>query len=203
MPIKISIVGSAALANPPASPEGKIGMQISDRFASGEEAVRIIPSRNIDVALVNYELPCMDGFECARKLKAMQPDLSVLMFTNGMPTHSRDEDFIFPALHAGANGYLPGHLPPMEMMDAIHQVHQAACRSRHLFLMYFESDRQLCRSAKHWGKITGLLDSSAATIHYGKKWRKVVMPFRKSAKKSFTSSFVPLVKIPNKAIATV
>ena len=203
MPIKISIVGSTVLANPPVLSKGKIGMQLSDRFASGEEAVRYIPSRNVDIALVNYELPCMDGFECARKLKAIQSDLPILMFTNGMPTHSRDEDFIFPALHAGANGYLPGNLPPMEMMNAIHQVHKAACCSRHLFLMFFESDRQLGRSAKYWEKIAGLLDSSVATIHYGNKWRKVIWPFKKAVKKSFTHSFVPLVKIPDRALATV
>lgn len=203
MPIKISIVGSTVLANAPIFSKGKIVIQPADRFALGEEAVRCIPNRNIDVALVNYELPCMDGFECARKLKAALPNLPILMFTNGMPTHSRDEDFVFPALHAGANGYLPGDLPPTEILDVINQIHNSVRRNRPVFLMFFESNRQLSCSAKHWEKITAMLNASTVTVSYGKDWRKVVVPFKRAIKKSSIQSFVPLVTIRDKAFAAI
>ena len=186
-----------------ASSNDKVAVHISAKFDSGEEAVRHVLNYKTDFALVNFNLPCMDGFECVRKLKTQLSDLPVLMFTTRMPTRLKDDGLFFSALHAGANGYLPGHLPPMEMLDAIYQVHNSVRRNRPLFLMFFESDRQLGCSAKHWEKIAAMLNASTATVSYGKDWRKVVMPFRKIVKKPHIHSLVPPVTISDRTFATI
>lgn len=198
MRIKISIVGGDKKAAPLELVCEKISARSYDCFDSGEEAVRRIPKKGTDLALVNFKLPCMDGFECARELKAQRPGLPILMFTSGLPTHRRDDELIFPALHAGASGYLPGHLPPSEFAGAIHQVHNSARCNRPVFLMFFESDRQLGCSARHWEKIAAILNAPTATVSYGKDWRKVVMPFKKVARRPRIHCLVPPVVISDR-----
>jgi CheY-like chemotaxis protein len=181
--------GNPGPATVPVFPGDQAGLSLAGRFSSGEEAVRAIPIGKTDVALVDFNLPYMDCFECVRRLKTSLPDLPVFVFTSGPPTHSRDEDFIFPALHAGASGYLPGHLPLVEITRAIHQAHHAGTRNRRLFVTFFDSDQRLGRMAKYWEKITTMLNASTVTVHYRKNWRRVMVPLRNTR----TTRFRPLV----------
>jgi DNA-binding NarL/FixJ family response regulator len=69
--------------------------------ASGEEALEQIPATHPEVILMDIILPRMSGIECTARLKQLLPDARILMFTS-----SDDEELIFPALEAGADGYL-------------------------------------------------------------------------------------------------
>ena len=120
MPITVSIVEDdrgtreilAALLNQTPN------LRCLDTFASGEEALRQLPSHRPDVALVDIHLPGMDGIMCVAGLKSRVPELPVLILTR----HD-DSEMIFSALRAGASGYLLKKMISTELISAIEQVH--------------------------------------------------------------------------------
>jgi DNA-binding NarL/FixJ family response regulator len=85
--------------------------------ATGEEALQVIPAERPDVALVDINLPGMNGIMCVAGLKTRLPGLSVLMLTR----HD-DSDLVFDALRAGASGYLLKKMISAELIPAIEQV---------------------------------------------------------------------------------
>jgi DNA-binding NarL/FixJ family response regulator len=86
-------------------------------YATGEEALRRIPAEKPDVALVDINLPGVNGIKCVAGLKLRLPDLSVLMLTR----HD-DSDLVFDALRAGASGYLLKKMIAAELISAIEEV---------------------------------------------------------------------------------
>lgn len=179
-------------------------LQLAGIYGTGEEVLRDIPSQAPDVALVDFNLPCMDGFECVIKLKARLPELPVLMFsTDVMAAHLKQEALIFSAFHAGASGYLPRHLPPAEWLEAIALARQEM--RRRVFLMFFDSDNQMGRLARHWGKIAAMLDSPKVTIHYSEDWRRIAIS-SKAGQQNFrldSNATVPPAGITHGALAPV
>lgn len=82
--------------------------------ASGEEAQEQIPPLKPDIVLMDIFLPRMSGIECTVRLKEVIPDSRVLILTA-----SDDEEMVFPALEAGADGYLLKHSTPDELHQAL------------------------------------------------------------------------------------
>jgi DNA-binding NarL/FixJ family response regulator len=66
---------------------------------------------------MDIKMKGMDGIECVRRLKAVMPDVLVIMLTV-----FDDDDLIFDALMAGATGYLLKRQPPDQLAEAIHEV---------------------------------------------------------------------------------
>ena len=86
--------------------------------ANGDEALREIPAENPDVVLMDINLPGMSGIECVARLKQRVPKAQVLMLT----TYD-ESDLIFESLRAGAHGYLLKNIAPVELVQAVEQVH--------------------------------------------------------------------------------
>lgn len=82
--------------------------------ASGEEALKELPRINPDVVLMDIFLPRMSGIECTARLKDKLPDALILILTA-----SDDEDLVFPALEAGADGYLLKQVEPAKLRAAL------------------------------------------------------------------------------------
>ncbi len=78
-----------------------------------EEAKRVRP----DVVLMDLEMPEMDGIEATRRIMAEQPEAKVVVLTS----FATDEK-VFPAIKAGAKGYLLKDAGPQDLVEAIHQV---------------------------------------------------------------------------------
>jgi DNA-binding NarL/FixJ family response regulator len=87
-------------------------------YATGEAALQQMPANMPDVALVDINLPGMNGIECVARLKAQLPPLQILMLTTYAET-----DLIFSSLRAGASGYLLKNRPAAELIQAVEQVH--------------------------------------------------------------------------------
>ncbi|MBU6411182.1 MAG: response regulator transcription factor [Verrucomicrobia bacterium] len=87
-------------------------------YHSGEEAIAAIPFQTPDVALVDINLPGMNGIELVAKLKAATPQLQVLILTS-----YEESRLIFDALRAGASGYLLKKDIPTELVPSIEVVH--------------------------------------------------------------------------------
>lgn len=72
-----------------------------------------------DVVLMDIGLPRMSGIECLAIAKPRMPKVQFLMWTN-----FEDDEKIFNALHAGANGYVLKSAPVPEIIEAITDIHR-------------------------------------------------------------------------------
>ena len=81
---------------------------------SGEDALRVIPSLNPDVVLMDIFLPRMSGIECTARLKLQLPKIQILMLTA-----VEDDELVFMALEAGADGYLLKRTKPEDLRAAM------------------------------------------------------------------------------------
>jgi len=84
---------------------------------SGEEALRELPRWEMDVVLMDINLPGISGVETARELKRMRPATQILMLTI-----EDDSERVFAALRAGAAGYLLKAATPTEIIEGIQLV---------------------------------------------------------------------------------
>jgi len=78
------------------------------------EAERLLP----DIVLMDLVMPGIDGVEAIRRIRAFRPDVRVLVLTSFC-----GDDKLFPAIKAGAVGYLLKESGPQELVQAIRQVH--------------------------------------------------------------------------------
>ena len=97
--------------------EGTPGFRCHGTFPSAEAALKVLPHRPPDVALLDINLPGQSGIELARQLKRAVPDVQLIMVTV-----YEDEDSIFEALVASATGYLLKNTEPVRILDAIREV---------------------------------------------------------------------------------
>lgn len=82
--------------------------------ASGEEALKLIPPTKPDVVLMDIFLPRMSGIECTARLKAVLPKTPIVILTA-----SDDDEMVFLALEAGADGYLLKRTKPADLRAAL------------------------------------------------------------------------------------
>ena len=94
------------------------GLSCAGAYPSAEEALSAISKEQPDVALVDINLPGMNGVECVARLKRQHPKLQLLILTT-----YEESDLIFDSLRAGASGYLLKNMRPAEIIQAIEQVH--------------------------------------------------------------------------------
>ena len=90
------------------------GFVCSQTFGSAEEALRVIPSTNPDLVLMDIFLLRMSGIECTARLKLQMPKLQILILTA-----VEDDELVFMALEAGADGYLLKRTKPEDLRAAM------------------------------------------------------------------------------------
>jgi DNA-binding NarL/FixJ family response regulator len=90
------------------------GFSCVNTCASGEDALRVIPVVNPDVVLMDIFLPRMSGIECTARLKLQLPKLQILILTA-----VEDDELVFMALEAGADGYLLKRTTPENLRAAM------------------------------------------------------------------------------------
>ena len=93
------------------------GFQCCGAYTDGLLALKGIPANPPDVVLMDINLPGLAGPECVRRLKALLPNLPVLMLTV-----YDDSDQIFKSLMAGATGYLLKRTPKDKLLAAIEEI---------------------------------------------------------------------------------
>ncbi|HET9909103.1 MAG TPA: response regulator transcription factor [Anaerolineales bacterium] len=87
--------------------------------ANGEQAVTGVKERQPDVVLMDLEMPGMDGIEAIRQIIGADPEARILVLT-GFATDER----VFPAIQAGALGYILKDAGPEALVQAIRQVYR-------------------------------------------------------------------------------
>jgi len=92
-------------------------MTVVAEVGRGDEVVDAARESNPDVALLDVEMPGMDGIEATRELRAALPHVQVVIVTTfGRP------GFLRRALVAGANGFVVKDTPARQLADAVRRV---------------------------------------------------------------------------------
>jgi DNA-binding NarL/FixJ family response regulator len=95
------------------------GIEVVAMAEDGEAAVERAIETEANVVLMDLRMPRVDGVEATRRLRSERPDVRVLVLT----TYAEDE-VLFPALRAGARGYLTKDAGADEIASAIRAVHR-------------------------------------------------------------------------------
>lgn len=96
----------------------KRDIQVVGEASNGIEAVARSLDLQPDVVLMDLMMPKMDGIQATREITAKQPGTHILVLTS----FSAD-DHVFPAIEAGALGYLLKDSGPQELVQAIRKVY--------------------------------------------------------------------------------
>lgn len=88
---------------------------------NGQEAVSYCETNNVDVVLMDLQMPIMGGVEATKLIKSIPNSPAVLAIT----AFSSD-DYLVPVLLAGASGYLVKDTEPDEIIRAVYSVHQGS-----------------------------------------------------------------------------
>lgn len=93
------------------------GIEVVGAARDGVEAVALVGEHAPDVVLMDLRMPRCDGVEATRRIREQYPSTQVVVLT----TFS-DDDSLFPALQAGARGYLTKDAGGEEIVRAIEDV---------------------------------------------------------------------------------
>jgi len=95
------------------------GIEVVGEASNGKEAIAEMDKLKPDIILMDLVMPVMDGIEAIRQIKAGHPSIQILVLTS-----FATDDKVFPAIKAGALGYLIKDTGPEELVEAIRQVHK-------------------------------------------------------------------------------
>ncbi|GAB3787373.1 response regulator transcription factor [Nocardioides ungokensis] len=93
-------------------------LEVVAEVGSGDEVVAAVLEHRPDVALLDVEMPGMDGITATAEVRRASPDTRVLIVTTfGRPGYLRR------ALQAGASGFVVKDTPAPQLADAVRRVH--------------------------------------------------------------------------------
>ncbi|WP_262062460.1 response regulator transcription factor [Streptomyces sp. STR69] len=93
------------------------GIEVVGAAGDGDEAVRLVAELAPDVVLMDLRMPRCDGVEATRRIRAEHPGTQVVVLTT-----FADDASLFPALRAGARGYLTKDAGGDEIVRAVESV---------------------------------------------------------------------------------
>jgi NarL family two-component system response regulator LiaR len=93
-------------------------IEVVAEAADGEEALAAAEAHAPDVALIDLVMPRLDGIEAIRRLRERAPAVRAIVLSSFV-----DDDKLFPAVRAGAAGYLLKDVQPHDLVEAIRTVH--------------------------------------------------------------------------------
>jgi NarL family two-component system response regulator LiaR len=94
--------------------EAQPDISVVAQAGSGEEAVKLAQEFVPNVVLMDLVMPGMDGVEATRKVKDVSPRTQIIILTS-----FHQDEYIFPALQAGAISYLLKDVKATELVEAI------------------------------------------------------------------------------------
>ena len=98
----------------PAGDPSALPIEVVGEAANGVEAVDLACRLKPDVVLLDLVMPVMDGIEATAKIVANSPRSRVIILTS-----FGEEDKVFPAIRAGAQGYLLKDIAPDDLVRAV------------------------------------------------------------------------------------
>jgi len=94
-------------------------VKIVDHALNGVEVLSLLERGEVDIVLMDVNMPVMDGIETTKQVRLKYPKVKIIMLT----MHNNRE-FIYGLIHAGASGYILKNTGKEELMDAIRSVYK-------------------------------------------------------------------------------
>ncbi|MFE7801284.1 response regulator [Nocardia sp. NPDC057440] len=91
-------------------------LEVVGEAAGGGDAVRLAEQSVPDVVLMDLRMPGMDGIQATERILATRPAIRIVVLTT-----FDDDDHLYPALAAGACGFLVKDASPTDLLDGIHR----------------------------------------------------------------------------------
>lgn len=95
------------------------GIEVVGEAGDGSEAIELAKLQEPDVVIMDLVMPGMNGIRALSEIKSNQPDVSILALTS-----FATDDKVFPAIKAGALGYLLKESDPEDLVRSIRQVYR-------------------------------------------------------------------------------
>jgi DNA-binding NarL/FixJ family response regulator len=95
------------------------GIDVLGIASDGEEAIALTQKLDPDVILMDIRMPRCDGLSATRQIKALRPDIKILMLT----TSAEDQD-LFESVKSGAAGYLLKSISGNDFIEALRGLEQ-------------------------------------------------------------------------------
>jgi DNA-binding NarL/FixJ family response regulator len=89
-------------------------LEVVGEAENGQQAIRLAEQVAPDVILMDLRMPLVDGTTATTRIRAARPAVRVVVLTT-----FDDDDHLFPALAAGASGFLVKDAAPEELLAAI------------------------------------------------------------------------------------
>ena len=103
-------------------------LEVAGEASNGEEFIRVIRNTRVDIALMDINMPEMDGIEATRKGIRICPSLNIIALSM-----YGEEEYYYKMVDAGAKGFLLKDSDISEVREAIMTVHRGAASSRRSF----------------------------------------------------------------------
>ena len=97
--------------------ESTPGVEVIGEAADGAQAVRLAAELSPDVILMDLRMPGVDGITAIGQVLSTRAEAKILVLTT-----FDDDDHLYPALAAGAAGFLVKDTDPAELIGAVHRV---------------------------------------------------------------------------------
>ncbi|MFC4112083.1 response regulator transcription factor [Nonomuraea zeae] len=96
--------------------ESDPGVEVVGEAGDGREAVRLAERTRPDLILMDLRMPGVDGITATERIMAARPASRIVVLTT-----FDDDEHLYPALAAGAFGFLVKDSPPAELLAALHR----------------------------------------------------------------------------------
>ena len=93
-------------------------VKVVGAFADASAFLAKLPALEVDVVLMDINMPGMNGIDCIREAKPLAPAVQYLVLTV-----FENPAYIFQALCAGATGYLVKNSDPEEIIEAVKEIY--------------------------------------------------------------------------------
>lgn len=94
--------------------ESAADLEVVGEAENGQQAIRLAEQVAPDVILMDLRMPVVDGTTATTRIRASRPSVRVVVLTT-----FDDDDHLFPALAAGACGFLVKDAAPSELLAAV------------------------------------------------------------------------------------
>lgn len=105
-------LGLASLLN------SRDGLRVVAAVANGAEALRVLELQKVDVALIDVDMPGIDGIQAAKRIGEKYPNIAIVMLTA-----FEHEESLAKSISAGVRGFLTKDIPVDELAMLIKKAH--------------------------------------------------------------------------------
>lgn len=112
-------------------------IELTGEAINGKEALEMLNNTIPDVILMDIAMPIMGGLETTRRIRKDFPQIKIIILTQ-----YDDKEYVYPAIKAGANGFISKAAESSELVSAIRHIYKGDSYLSPSIAKYFIEDYQ-------------------------------------------------------------